>query len=141
MKQKELERQKKKSSLTAAVSVTSPGTLPSASPDATPSTTLTEATTAAPASIPATAPPAIEDVLEVSDDDTEIQADINNEDDLLIPLTNGWVCEKRRDITGEDRCPYHDPLAAVHGGYVTHYWSPEGDHFKSRQEIQQHVDR
>ena len=43
-----------------------------------------------------------EDVQEVSDDDLDLQADINNEDDLLIPLTNGWVCEKRRDITGID---------------------------------------
>ena len=43
-----------------------------------------------------------EDVQEVSDDDLDLQADINNEDDLLIPLTNGWVCEKRRDITGVD---------------------------------------
>lgn len=43
-----------------------------------------------------------EEVQEVSDDDLDLQADINNEDDLLIPLTNGWVCEKRRDITGED---------------------------------------
>lgn len=24
---------------------------------------------------------------------------------------------------------------------MTHYWSPEGDHFKSREEIQQHVDK
>jgi len=68
------------------------------------------------------------EVQEVSDDELDLQADINNEDDLLIPLTNGWVCEKRRDIT-------------VRGGYVTHYWSPEGDHFKSREEIQQHVDK
>ena len=30
---------------------------------------------------------------------------------------------------------------SVRGGYVTHYWSPEGDHFKSREEIQQHVDK
>ena len=30
---------------------------------------------------------------------------------------------------------------AVRGGYVTHYWSPEGDHFKSREEIEQHVDK
>ena len=42
------------------------------------------------------------EVQEVSDDDLDLQADINNEDDLLIPLTNGWVCEKRRDITGVD---------------------------------------
>ena len=42
------------------------------------------------------------EVQEVSDDDLDLQADINNEDDLLIPLTNGWVCEKRRDITGMD---------------------------------------
>merc|ERR550517_2194215 len=69
-----------------------------------------------------------EDVQEVSDDDLDLVADINNEEDLLIPLANGWVCEKRRDIT-------------VRGGYVTHYWSPEGDHFKSREEIQQHVDK
>ena len=32
-------------------------------------------------------------------------------------------------------------MFAVRGGYVTHYWSPEGDHFKSREEIQQHVDK
>ena len=43
-----------------------------------------------------------EEVQQVSDDDLDLQADINNEDDLLIPLTNGWVCEKRRDITGVD---------------------------------------
>ena len=41
-----------------------------------------------------------EDVQEVSDDDLDLVADINNEEDLLIPLANGWVCEKRRDITG-----------------------------------------
>jgi len=69
-----------------------------------------------------------EDVQEVSDDDLDLVADINNEEDLLIPLANGWVCEKRRDIT-------------VRGGYVTHYWSPEGDHFKTREEIQRHVDK
>ena len=24
---------------------------------------------------------------------------------------------------------------------MTHYWSPEGDHFKTREEIQRHVDK
>jgi hypothetical protein len=33
-------------------------------------------------------------------------------DDLLIPLSNGWVCEKRRD-------------GSAPGGYLTTYWSPE----------------
>ena len=83
-----------------------------------------------------------EEVQEVSDDDLDLQADINNEDDLLIPLTNGWVCEKRRDITGEDTSARVPNICfAVRGGYVTHYWSPEGDHFKSLEEIQQHVDK
>jgi hypothetical protein len=33
-------------------------------------------------------------------------------DDLLIPLSNGWVCEKQRD-------------GSAPGGYLTTYWSPE----------------
>ena len=113
MKQKEAARQKKRKE--ASLSVT---------------TAATAAAAAAVATLPPAAPTQAveEEVQEVSDDDTEMQADINNEDDLLIPLTNGWVCEKRRDIT-------------VRGGYVTHYWSPEGDHFKSRADIQEHVDR
>ena len=48
------------------------------------------------------------------------------QDDLLIPLANGWVCEKRRDRD-------------VSEGYVTHYWSPEGDHFRSRDEIEKYA--
>ena len=117
MKQKEAARQKKQKE--ASLSNTTAATAAAAAASA--------------ATAVATLPPAPtqaveEEVQEVSDDDTEMQADINNEDDLLIPLTNGWVCEKRRDIT-------------VRGGYVTHYWSPEGDHFKSRADIQEHVDR
>ena len=116
MKQKEAARQKKRKEASLSV------------------TTAATAAVAAAATAVATLPPPAptqaveEEVQEVSDDDTEMQADINNEDDLLIPLTNGWVCEKRRDIT-------------VRGGYVTHYWSPKGDHFKSRADIQEHVDR
>ena len=64
--------------------------------------------------------------VEVSSDDDDLNADINNEDDLLIPLANGWVCEKRRDATKS-------------GGYMTHYWSPEGEHFKSKSDIQVYV--
>eukprot|EP00090_Calanus_glacialis_P017138 TRINITY_DN26793_c0_g1_i1.p1 TRINITY_DN26793_c0_g1~~TRINITY_DN26793_c0_g1_i1.p1 ORF type:complete len:894 (+),score=233.49 TRINITY_DN26793_c0_g1_i1:366-2684(+) len=64
--------------------------------------------------------------VEVSSDDDDLNADINNEDDLLIPLANGWVCEKRRDAT-------------INGGYITHYWSPEGEHFKTKSDIQTYV--
>ena len=111
MKQKEAARQKKRKEASLSV------------------TTAAAAASAAVATLPPAPTQAVEEeVQEVSDDDTEMQADINNEDDLLIPLTNGWVCEKRRNIM-------------VRGGYVTHYWSPEGDHFKSRADIQEHVDR
>ena len=84
-----------------------------------------------------------ENVQEASDDDLDLESDINNEDDLLIPLPNGWVCEKRRDITGkhQQEIKYCICYFPVRGGYATHYWSPEGDHFKSREEIQQHVEK
>lgn len=64
--------------------------------------------------------------VEVSSDEDDLNADINNEDDLLIPLANGWVCEKRRDTNNT-------------GSYITHYWSPEGEHFKSKSDIQNYV--
>ena len=50
----------------------------------------------------------------------------SNKDDLLIPLSNGWVCEKRRD-------------GSAPSGYLTTYWSPEGENFHTKFEIEEHV--
>ena len=60
-----------------------------------------------------------------SSEDEDLNADINNKDDLLIPLANGWVCEKTRDKTTDS--------------YTTHFWSPEGNHFKSLADIKAHA--
>jgi hypothetical protein len=99
MKQRELAKQKKaiaaKSNASAASAPTE-----AAAPTPTPTSTAPTAPTA-PAATPVPATTDEDEVQEVSEDDAELQADINNEDDLLIPLANGWVCEKRRDITGE----------------------------------------
>ena len=64
--------------------------------------------------------------VEISSEEEDLNADINNEDDLLIPLANGWVCEKRRDSN-------------LNEGYMTHYWSPEGENFKTIGDIESYV--
>ena len=64
---------------------------------------------------------------EASSEDEDLNADINNKDDLLIPLANGWVCEKTREKDSSR--------------YTTLYWSPEGENFKSLTEIKKHSDK
>ena len=49
--------------------------------------------------------------------------DGSGDNDLLIPLSNGWVCEK----TGKDS--------------RTHFWSPEGLSFQSVQEIENYAEK
>jgi hypothetical protein len=60
---------------------------------------------------------------EPSDDDDNFDGIIDDDDDddtdgLLIPLENGWVCEKR----------LVDPVANT---YSTHFWSPDGERHSS----------
>ena len=64
-------------------------------------------------------------VVEVSSGEEDVNVDVTNKDNLLIPLNNGWVCEKIRDKTSER--------------YSIHYWSPDGDHFRSLTEIENHA--
>ena len=56
-----------------------------------------------------------------SSEDEDLNADISNNDNLLIPLANGWVCEKTRDKSSNN--------------YKTHYWSPDNRQFNSLAEI------
>ena len=64
-------------------------------------------------------------VVDVSSGEEDVNVDVTNKDNLLIPLNNGWVCEKIRDKTSER--------------YSIHYWSPDGDHFRSLGDIENHA--
>ena len=64
-------------------------------------------------------------LVEVSSGEEDVNVDVTNKDNLLIPLNNGWVCEKIRDKTSER--------------YSIHYWSPDGDHFRSLTDIENHA--
>ena len=65
-------------------------------------------------------------VVEVSSEEEDLNVDVSSsKDNLLIPLDNGWVCEKTR--------------AADQESHTTHYWSPDGDHFTSLADIQRHA--
>jgi len=60
-----------------------------------------------------------------ADEDEEEPFGLSTKDDLLIPLPNGWVCEKIRD-------------GSAPSGYITNYWSPQGDRFSSLEEVSEH---
>ena len=64
-------------------------------------------------------------LVEVSSGEEDVDVDVTNKDNLLIPLNNGWVCEKIRDKTSQR--------------YSIHYWSPDGDHFRSLTDIENHA--
>ena len=64
-------------------------------------------------------------VVEVSSGEEDLNVDVTKKDNLLIPLNNGWVCEKIRDNKSD--------------GYSIHYWSPDGDHFRSLSDIENHA--
>ena len=64
-------------------------------------------------------------VVDVSSGEEDVNVDVTNKDNLLIPLNNGWVCEKIRDKTSER--------------FSIHYWSPDGDHFRSLTDIEKHA--
>ena len=65
-------------------------------------------------------------VVDVSSGDEEGESDvISNKDNLLIPLANGWVCEKTR--------------AESRDSYSTRYWSPDGHSFTSLVEIEKYA--
>ena len=68
-----------------------------------------------------------EDLDEVEDDDFDGIIDDDDDDEtdgLLIPLENGWVCEKRFDPETES--------------YSTHFWSPDGVRHSSLTVIKQY---
>ena len=66
--------------------------------------------------------------VDVSSGDEEQDANISNKDNLIIPLDNGWVCEKTRDKD-----------SAKNDSFTTHYWSPDGNYFKSLEDIKQYA--
>ena len=65
--------------------------------------------------------------VDVDEEEDDLNAGISNEDDLLIPLSNGWVCEKIRGAAG--------------GQSTVHYWSPDGEQFHSQEQISQFAAR
>ncbi|XP_023342354.1 uncharacterized protein LOC111712076 isoform X3 [Eurytemora carolleeae] len=61
------------------------------------------------------------------DDDSEDEGlKLSSKDDLLIPLPNNWVCEKIRD-------------GSAPSGYITIYWSPQGDRFTTLEDIEEYA--
>ena len=57
-----------------------------------------------------------------SDADSDFDDFDDDEDELLIPLVNSWVCEKRPN---EERTKW-----------LTFFWSPEGDQYASLTEVE-----
>ena len=57
-----------------------------------------------------------------SDADSDFDDFDDDEDELLIPLANSWVCEKRPN---EER-----------NRWLTFFWSPEGDQYASLTEVE-----
>ena len=58
-----------------------------------------------------------------SDADSDFDDFDDEEEELLIPLANSWVCEKRPD---EERTKW-----------LTFFWSPEGDQYASLTEVEE----
>ena len=58
-----------------------------------------------------------------SDADSDFDDFDDEEDELLIPLANSWVCEKRPN---EERTKW-----------LTIFWSPEGDQYASLKEVEE----
>ena len=58
-----------------------------------------------------------------SDADSDLDDFDDEEDELLIPLANSWVCEKRPN---EERTKW-----------LTFFWSPEGDQYASLTEVEE----
>ena len=73
----------------------------------------------------------IEDEEDESDDDADFEGISDGDDDdtdgLLIPLENGWVCEKRL----ADR----SSRSGDSESYATHFWSPDGQRHSSLSSI------
>jgi len=59
------------------------------------------------------------------DKDDSDEENVSTKDDLLIPLSNDWVCQKIRD-------------GSAPSGYITNYWSPSGERFSTLDEIEKH---
>ncbi len=72
----------------------------------------------------AVSPASKEDDAAEDDDDCDDDFDgFEDEDEgLLIPLSNGWVCEKK-------------PSASDPNDYTTTFWSPEGEHYEHLEDI------
>ena len=70
---------------------------------------------------------AVEEEEEVEDAASDADSDFDDfddeEDELLIPLANSWVCEKRPN---EERTKW-----------LTIFWSPEGDQYASLKEVEE----
>lgn len=66
----------------------------------------------------------LEEDLEEEDDDDFVGFE-DEDESLLIPMVNGWVCEKQ----------------PADSGYLTSFWSPDGGHFTSLALIEEHLKR